>query len=292
MKNRAKLIVSLITFLAFATVLIEASAATPAPLPPAAQEAYDKGIMAAREQGYLVAIRYLQEARKLAPHAPQVYRSLGAVEAKIPGRELRAIAWYGAYLAALPNASDAADVKKEIGRLQVKNEINISGLIKAVQDAAWQIPGTERMRVFSDVPDTVISLWVSIGDLSGALQSADNFQDPYYKSWIQRNVAVQQAKAGDLDGARQTFIVALGTLDLIKDAEQKQSALHQLASVQAEAGDVAGAIKTADLVKDPSRKYKPQSDIAVRKQKLEIVPALDKHLQHSVRQLIAPDTPG
>jgi hypothetical protein len=91
---------ALILFLVLAPFAGWAQGTVPAPLPPAAQVAFDKGITAAKEGGYVLAIRYLQEARKLAPQAPQIFRSLGAVEAKIPGRELRAIAWYSAYLAA------------------------------------------------------------------------------------------------------------------------------------------------------------------------------------------------
>ena len=39
----------------------------PAPLPPAAQQALDKGIIAAKVPDYLLAIRFFEEARKLAP---------------------------------------------------------------------------------------------------------------------------------------------------------------------------------------------------------------------------------
>ena len=39
----------------------------PAPLPPAAQEALNKGIIAAKVPDYPLAIRYFEEARKIAP---------------------------------------------------------------------------------------------------------------------------------------------------------------------------------------------------------------------------------
>src|SRR6266699_1493919 len=68
----------------------------PAPLPAAAQEALNKGIIAAKVPDYLLAIRYFEEARKLAPQAPVIFMNLGLAESKIPGRELRAIAWFGA----------------------------------------------------------------------------------------------------------------------------------------------------------------------------------------------------
>ena len=44
-------------------------AAAPAPLPSAAQEVLNKGILAAKLPDYLLAIRYFEEARKLAPQA-------------------------------------------------------------------------------------------------------------------------------------------------------------------------------------------------------------------------------
>ncbi|MGP1614723.1 MAG: tetratricopeptide repeat protein, partial [Pollutimonas bauzanensis] len=82
----------------------QSKAPTPAPLPPAAQEALNKGIIAAKVPDYPLAIRYFEEARKLAPDAPVVYLNLGLAESKIPSRELRAIAWFGVYLAAYPDA--------------------------------------------------------------------------------------------------------------------------------------------------------------------------------------------
>src|SRR4051794_4347014 len=71
----------------------------PAPLPPAAQEALNKGILAAKVPDYLLAIRFFEEARKLAPAAPMIFLNLGLAESRIPGRELRAIATFGTYLA-------------------------------------------------------------------------------------------------------------------------------------------------------------------------------------------------
>jgi len=52
-----------------------------------------KGLLAAKEQEWLIAIQSFQEARKSAPDAPLLFYNLGLAESKIPGRELRAIAW-------------------------------------------------------------------------------------------------------------------------------------------------------------------------------------------------------
>ena len=70
-------------------------AATPAPLPPEAQAAVDKGVLAAKQQDYLLAVRYFQDARKLAPQHPKFTMILVWRKQKIPRRELRAIAWSG-----------------------------------------------------------------------------------------------------------------------------------------------------------------------------------------------------
>jgi hypothetical protein len=64
---------------------------------------------------------------------------MGLAESKIPGRELRAIAWFGAYLAANPNAPNAAAVKKQISVLEVRSQSNTSRFLKILEDAANQI---------------------------------------------------------------------------------------------------------------------------------------------------------
>src|SRR5258708_27678135 len=115
-------------------------AAAPAPLPSAAQEALNKGIIAAKVPDYLLAIRCFAEARKLAPAAPVIFMNLGIAESKMPGRELRAIAWFGAYLAATPDAPNAAAVKEQISVLEVRNQSNVLRFLKTVQVAADQIP--------------------------------------------------------------------------------------------------------------------------------------------------------
>src|ERR1700694_2138823 len=99
MKTTFKLIIYIFTFLALSANAY-AAASTSDPFPPAAQEALNKGIIAAKLPDYLLAIHYFEEARKIATKAPVIYLNMGLAESRIPGRELRAIAWFGAYLAA------------------------------------------------------------------------------------------------------------------------------------------------------------------------------------------------
>ncbi len=73
-----------------AVILLVSAAGSRAELAPDAQQAISKGIIAARQQDYLLAIRYFQDARKIAPDAPEIYYDLGLAESKIPGCELGA----------------------------------------------------------------------------------------------------------------------------------------------------------------------------------------------------------
>ena len=83
-------------------------------LPAAAQEAYNKGMMAAKLPDYPLAISYFQEARKLSPQSSEIYFNLGLAESKIAGRELRAISWFEAYLLANPTSPNAALIKEQM----------------------------------------------------------------------------------------------------------------------------------------------------------------------------------
>jgi tetratricopeptide (TPR) repeat protein len=119
-------------------LLASAAAGSCAELTPDAQQAVNKGILAAQQQDYLLAIRYFADARKISPKAPEIYYDLGLAESKIAGRELRAIAWLAAYVAANPSAPNVDAVKSEIDALDVKSQSNLSRLIRSVQDAAGQ----------------------------------------------------------------------------------------------------------------------------------------------------------
>src|SRR5215471_18436290 len=94
----------------FATLISLAAALTVGPqvqaengnLNPASQTAMERGIAAARQQDYKLAYRYFLEAQKADPDAPQIWFNLGLAASKLPGYELRALAWFQAYLLAVP----------------------------------------------------------------------------------------------------------------------------------------------------------------------------------------------
>jgi len=118
---RAQLIAFVLTL---ASVPAWAQTSDPAPLPLEAQAAMRKGILAAKEQEWLIAIQSFEDARRTAPEAPEVLYNLGLAESKISGRELRAIAWFGAYLTAAPDAPNSAAVNEFIAALLLKSHGN------------------------------------------------------------------------------------------------------------------------------------------------------------------------
>jgi tetratricopeptide (TPR) repeat protein len=221
------------------------STAAPAPLPPEAQDALKKGVIAAQQQDYLLAIGFFQDARKIAPDASQIYLDLGLAESKIPGRELRAICWFEAYLAANPNAPNAAAVKVQIHTLDVNNTSNFSRLVKSMQDATNQLVnrGTEY-----DLNLAVVAVyWEDAGDMKAALKTVGLIRNADSKNQALVLIAITSAGTGDIPGAQ-------AVADLIEPAHSKDGALHSIAAAQAGVGEITAALKTANLIQDATEK--------------------------------------
>jgi hypothetical protein len=246
-------LVYLVLTLPFAT-LAQTSAPVPpsAPLTPEGQQAVREGDIAAQQQNYELAIRHFQDARTLAPGNPDVYKDLASAESKIPGHELRAAAWFGAYLAANPNAQDAAEVKEQIATLEAKSRSEISRLIASMQDAASQAGEHQAFQL-----GQIAGLWAETGDMTAAMKAADSIQDAHDKNGALVNIAERQVIAGDIAGAQKTA-------DLIPDAYLKSVAEKTIADAQVAIGDIAGAQKTADLIQDAYWRSAAQKTIADR----------------------------
>jgi hypothetical protein len=212
-----------ITTIATTTGFCQNTASSENTLPPAAQEAINKGIMAAKLPDYLLAIRYFQDARKIAPAAAEIFFNLGLAESKIPGRELRAICWFSAYLTVNPTAPNAAAVKEQLRLLLIKSQSNVSQLIRSVQNAAVQIKW--------QFMEEVASLWGESGDITSALKIVDLTDR---KDLTKYSIAETQIETGDILGAQKIA-------DLIEDRGVKSDAQAAIAKAQAEAGDISGA---------------------------------------------------
>lgn len=223
-----------------------------ADLPPDAQAAVKKGLLAAKEQEWEIAIQSFQDARKLAPDAPEIYGYLGLAESKMPGRELRAICWYGAYLTATTNAPNAAAIKDAIAGLQIKNEGNIRRLIQAVQDADSALPdahgkdivGNEKPADFDRLGalEEVAKLWAHAGNSAEAIKICQHIGDAWHNDgWV--NSALPSVLSDVVRTLAESGYMsdAVKTIQLIEDPQIKMYAAIDLYATQAEAGDASGA---------------------------------------------------
>jgi tetratricopeptide (TPR) repeat protein len=257
--RRYFVLITLLLITLTAPLISFAQTSAPPLLPPEAQELVKKGILAAKQQDYLLATRFFQDARKMAPQAPEIYYDLGLAESKIPGREVRAIAWFGAYLAANPNAQNAAAVKDQIDVLDVKSQGNMSRLIQSVQDTASKIAAshisndlyeTTNGNIFSHGSDdhanfqVVAKLWAMAGDSTAAIKVADLIPAGGGHDPALDDIAEALADAADIAGAQKVT-------DRIKDIQIKADAQRCIVKAQAELGDIASAQNTADLIQDP-----------------------------------------
>lgn len=96
----------------------------------------------------------------------------------------------------------------------------------------------------------VVAVLAKSGDFAMARSITDNFLDGFHKSAALWDIALAQAKANDLTGAKETLRTAKSAADSISSASQKSAALQYTAETQAEIGDIVAAKATAENAKD------------------------------------------
>lgn len=168
------LLIMLCAALLLAAPLLAATQEQAVPaLPAEAQTALERGLSAAKQGEWEMAIKYFSQAQKAAPESPEVLFNLALASVRAEGRDLLAIAWFRAYLAAAPKAPNAQQVRAQILDLEIKVEGTIGKLIRFAKDTAAQIP-----------------------------------PDDYRKSEAYTEIAKAQAGAGDIAGAKETDAIA------------------------------------------------------------------------------------
>jgi hypothetical protein len=264
--------------------------------PPDAQDPLQLGIAATGQKEWLLAARYFQDARRASPNRPDIFFNLGMAESQIPGRELRAICWFGAYLSALPDAPNSEEVKKNILELTVRNQASLANVIQMAHDAArkqanpgralldvvslWVMAG-DLDRAFAIATCDAVkeagckesALWhiasgqVGHGDISDAQRIADRIQGAESKCSLQAFIAEAQFEAGDVAAASRSFAAALKTAGTIGNLHGKGSALGAIARTQARTGDVSGALRTAATIEDVTQRNFALADVAAAEAK-------------------------
>ena len=252
---------------AIALLLLLAIGFAHAALPPLAQQAMKQGLGAAKAKDFIRAIQYFEEGRVVAPAAPDFLYNLGLAESKIPGRELRAITWFGAYLAANPHASNAAAVKNQVALLIPKSLRTIDVLVKLYQDT------TKDSGLSQETKDTflenVSGFWIQLDDLTKAMDYADHMAKD--RDRLLDQIVPLQIKRGDLEGA-------LKTAARMEYPGPKRKAYNDIAVAQAIAGDREAGYRTLDLVSEQDVKeyFKKNFDRSIGESKsASVKPPLD-----------------
>jgi tetratricopeptide (TPR) repeat protein len=264
-----------------------------AQLPPAAQQSIAKGLTAAKQQQWLVAIRAFEEARAAAPDSPIPLYNLGLAEAQMPGRELRAICWFEAYLALAPNADNAAAVRQEIVSLDARaadNVRKIIELLKSSSDTAsvesvtmsllirmGNFDEAETLLNQSDKSDEyrreMAQFLSELGRYAEAMATAEKIKRGafnVFKPWAYEDIASTQIKAGLFPEAK----TALDKLSSIEPLGQNRfHILFQLAEAEYISGQHEEAVallhdareiidKFDKLIEDSHRKSSESERIA------------------------------
>lgn len=240
---------------------------TAAGLTPAARQALAQGMVAPDPK---TAIGFFEDARKLSPRAPELYFDLGVAESRLPGRELRAMAWLGAYLAAAPQAANAHEVKDEIAALAATSRKKTALLLELMRFIAGQGVASEASGDFKRIAvlevkqgdlaaarktlafaagsdrdwanDAVAEALAADGDVAGAIEVGRLIENKGVWAKAALVIAHAQLKKGDLAAARATFIAARAVNEDSDGAAIDARVAFAIA--QAAAGDAAGAHET------------------------------------------------
>lgn len=150
----------------------------------AARASYEKGLEAVKQQDWNLAVSNFLVAQEAEPESPTILFNLGLASEKIPAYELRAIAWFQAYLLVAPSASDAAAVRNEVARLEVAYEAKnrrllnqLDSLIVLAQKNVDQLSANGSNQKWADAARSILGVAIEFqagsyyyaGDESSAL---------------------------------------------------------------------------------------------------------------------------
>ena len=210
-------------------------------LSPEAEENYERGIAAAEQGEWELAVEYFNKAHWKALGSPEVLFNLALACSSAGGRDMLAILWFRSYLAAAPDAANTEQVRKEILKLEIRVEATVRKLFSMANDtAAIVVDDSDKAKAYGKIVDARIQ----VDDIAGAREAValiPNTFTSHSRFSAYSSIVRAQAEAGD-------FIGALETAALLEDG-YKQNAYSNIANAQIKAGGIAGAIKTAAFMK-------------------------------------------
>lgn len=136
-----------------------------------AEQYFQKGLSAARQQEWELAIRYFSDTYEAAPRYPMTFFNLALAHDKA-GHELAAIAWFKAYLQAEPETSRREEIEKAITDLEVAVEAKARKIFKQAEETALALPDTDSYPSRKDFLQQIYRAYAAAGELEAALEFA------------------------------------------------------------------------------------------------------------------------
>jgi len=241
----------LLTFISIAVISLSCGQlsvnAEDKPTPADIEKSFKKGLMAAEQGSWDVALKYFNEVLQADQFYFPGYFNVGLVHEKT-GNELAAIAWFQAYLHYVPDAPDRAQVEDEIARLELALETKIGKIVAQAEEAARALP-EKTPREFDDgetydahpQDDGIAAVCFNLGSI-GDMALAEKFVARHYPNetfekmnGIKAHYAEVLARSGDCDGALKLARSLNGT--------SKDDAFFFAAEGLYKKGDLGGAVK-------------------------------------------------
>jgi len=177
---------------------------------------------------------------------PGAYREIGAAEAASSGRELRAVCWFAAYLAAEPQAPDAAQTRETIAQLMKQRREKTLQLIQRFAELGPPPPvppGAAITNPYLQAPN-----WDN-----GPTRAQEAHED------VLRDLAYRWDTIGDFDAARRVTGM-MGAIGWVGSKSDACTTLVRAESDEAvrryEAGDIDGSARLlADAEKDDATTF-------------------------------------
>ena len=216
-------------------------------VPEVARPAFDQALAAVKQGDWTAAVEHFEAARAVARGNPIILFNLGLAESMIGGHEIRAAAWFRAYLEGRPNAENAADVRQEITKLLDIGKKNVSKHIDLMSQLAQSWHDYHRWVAAW----TALTFGIIVGDPKrtvGDAIAAAHSPPPGTDFGISNNVFITLVFAGHtLDAmnlARGVYEIAETHSDARCSASVGQYGLLSIALAQARIGDIEGAKAT------------------------------------------------
>jgi tetratricopeptide (TPR) repeat protein len=209
---------------------------------PGALDEFNLGVSALRQKEWALAIRHLEEARQADPFSPEILFNLGQAEAQVPGRELRAICWFEAYLWSTGfDVPYSQAVRKQVVDLQIRAEGNGRKLIELAKTLVNQMPKDSSDKVSLQLSIAQIEAVAGDFDSAKATIAAVENRVGYPCDYARTVVAGTLSDAGH-------FQDAIAMAEGVSKAEDAAPVYFGIADNQAQAGFIEDSRQTANRI--------------------------------------------